>query len=91
MNLGTAIRTLRKEKGITQTEMARAVNMSKNAISLIELNTAWPHKTTIEAICKVLNVKIEYLLFLCIVDAEVHKDLKAPFKTLCDAMKVILS
>ena len=40
MNIGTAIKTLRKQKGWGQSELAEKCNISVNALSQIERNTS---------------------------------------------------
>lgn len=55
MNIGSAIRDLRKRKGLTQEELSAIAKISKNAMSSIE-NGARPSTETLKRLCKALDV-----------------------------------
>lgn len=90
MNIGTAIKTLRKQKGLSQKELGDASNLSVNALSLIETNVTFPQKTTIKSICDVLGVPIAYLLFFAISDEDIPEDKRLVFNSHSDAIKAVL-
>ena len=71
MDLGQAIKTLRKMKGISQKRLAEAAGISANALSSIERDEAWPTKTTINLICDALEVPTSCLLFASITEEDV--------------------
>lgn len=60
MELGTLIKKEIKKQGKTQKEIASIIGISNNAMSQICINAAFPHKETLEKICKCLNVKVEF-------------------------------
>lgn len=60
MNLGSSIKKEIKRQGKTQKEVAEFIGISNNAMSQICINATFPHKETLEKICKCLNVKIEF-------------------------------
>lgn len=90
MNIGTAIKTLRKQKGIGQTELAEKCNLSVNAISQIERNTSFPQKGTINNICEALEIPVSYLLYFSITDEDLPSDKKPVFNALDSAIKSLL-
>lgn len=90
MNIGLAIRTLRKERGITQKKLAFDCDLSANALSQIEIGESFPHKENINKICKVLNIPISYLLFFSIDDEDVPETKRAEFKSLNNALRTVL-
>jgi transcriptional regulator with XRE-family HTH domain len=60
MNLGELIKNEIKRQGKTQKGIAKIIGISNNAMSQICIDATFPHKETLEKICKCLNVKIEY-------------------------------
>jgi transcriptional regulator with XRE-family HTH domain len=61
-SLGPRVRTLRKERDLSQRELARLAGVSANAISLIERNEISPSVATLHRLATALNVKISYFL-----------------------------
>lgn len=58
MNTGTIIKDLRTKKGMTQEELAKKCNLSKNAIWNYENNKRTPNIPTLGKISKILGVSI---------------------------------
>lgn len=58
---GKRIRQARKEKGLTQRQLAEKVYVHQNMISAYECGTIIPPFTTVIAIAKVLNVSLDWL------------------------------
>ncbi len=56
------IRTIRLEKGLTQTELAESCNVSKSLISKIEFNKASLHLDLLIDIANALEVKVSEIL-----------------------------
>jgi transcriptional regulator with XRE-family HTH domain len=90
MKIGTAIKTIRKQKGLSQKDLSKLSSISVNALSLIETNSTFPQKTTIESISKSLGVPVSYLLFLSISDEDIPIEKRQIFNTLNSAMKQML-
>ncbi|MFC6861259.1 helix-turn-helix domain-containing protein [Zunongwangia atlantica] len=90
MNIGTAVKSLRKERGFGQRELAEKCDISVNALSQIETNATFPHKKTIEKICSALNIPVSYLLFFSIGDEDIPEDKKEAFNYLNGAVKNVL-
>ena len=62
--LGDMIKKLRLEKGITQDELAKKLNLSASTISLYENNMRDPDIRTLIDLSKVFDVTTDYLLEL---------------------------
>lgn len=90
MEIGTAIKTVRKKKKLSQKQVGEMAGISVNALSLIETNTTFPQKSTIKALADSLDVPVSYLLFFSINDEDVPQDKKEIFNTLHDAIKAVL-
>lgn len=74
MNIGRAIRLVRKQKGITQKKLADKCDLSYNALCRIELGDVFPKKENINKIAEKLEVPVSYILFLSIEEQDVPKD-----------------
>jgi XRE family transcriptional regulator, regulator of sulfur utilization len=90
MNIGSAIKILRKNKGISQKDFADKCEMSVNALCQIEVNNSFPQKSTIQKICEVLEIPTSYLLFFSISDEDIPKDKRFIFNTLSSTIKDLL-
>lgn len=62
MEFSEKIKRLRKEKGKTQMEVAKALNITKGAYSNYENNHAAPSKDTLNKLSEYFDVSIDYLL-----------------------------
>ena len=90
MEIGTAIKSLRKQKRIGQKELADLCDISVNALSQIEINASFPQKNTIRKICDAFNIPMAYLLLFSMSDEDVAEDKKTTFNVLNDALKKVL-
>ena len=61
MNLGERIITLRKERDISQTELARRLNVSRQAVSKWEQGTSSPDMAKLIQLAQILETDVEYL------------------------------
>ena len=62
MLLNTRLKELRKENGITQSELAKSLNISRSSIAMYENGERIPSYETLEVISDFFNVSILYLL-----------------------------
>jgi len=90
MEIGSAIREIRKSKGIKQNYLAKSCGMSVNAMSQIEKNKSFPHKKSIDKICKALGIPVACLLFFSIESSDMPKEKRIVFEALSDAIKSVL-
>ena len=63
INISKNIADLRKQKGITQEQLAVALNISPQAISKWETNTSFPDTQTLPLIAAYFEVSIDYLYY----------------------------
>ncbi len=63
INISTNIADLRRKKGITQEQLAIALNVSPQAVSKWETNTSQPDMMTIPLIADFFGVSIDYLYY----------------------------
>ncbi|MBU1692309.1 MAG: helix-turn-helix domain-containing protein [Gammaproteobacteria bacterium] len=62
MDIGSIIERLRKQKGLSQDELADKAGTTKSNLSRIEKDNQWPRPDTLEAITAALDIKV-YQLF----------------------------
>jgi len=60
--IGNRITELRKNKGWSQTELAKQINISKEAVGKYERNEAVPSVETAKKIADAFNVTLDYLV-----------------------------
>lgn len=73
-SMGERISTLRKEKEMTQKELADQLNITDKAVSKWERDLAYPDMGTLPKLAEILGVSIEDLLNYKAVSATGHKD-----------------
>ena len=61
MNIGERITTLRKEKDISQTELAKRLSVSRQAVSKWEQGTSTPDTERLIQLAEILDTEVEYL------------------------------
>lgn len=62
MFMGSRVKLLRKQKGLTQTELGNLINVTKVSISCYERNTRIPNLETFIDLINVLDTTPDYLL-----------------------------
>lgn len=62
MDLGKNIKSLRKEKGVTQIRLAEDLKISKATIAYYEVNKRQPNLEMLVKLAKYFNVSTDYLL-----------------------------
>ena len=61
-SMGDMISTLRKEKGMTQKDLADRLNITDKAVSKWERNLAFPDTATIPGLAEILGISVEELM-----------------------------
>lgn len=64
MELGGILKELRKEKGLTQTQLAQILCTTQDSISLWELGKSYPDVLMLIKMSKYFGVSCDYLLGL---------------------------
>lgn len=72
-SMGEIISTLRKEKGMTQKELADQLNITDKAVSKWERDVACPDVNTIPKLAEILGVSLEELMNAKSVQPSGHK------------------
>ena len=82
MNLGEAIKTIRRSRGILQKELAERIGISANALVSIEHDNSFPTKETIEKICAALDIPRSYLLLSCLEEEDIPEEKRILYRVL---------
>lgn len=72
-SIGKNISTLRKEKGMTQKELADKLNITDKAVSKWERDIAFPDTATIPKLAEILEVSVEELMNAKAIPVSEHK------------------
>ena len=72
-SIGEVISTLRKEKGMTQKELADKLNITDKAVSKWERDISFPDTATIPKLAEILEVSVEELMNAKTVPVSEHK------------------
>ena len=64
MTVGEKIKFLRKQKGITQGELAKELSVSKSTVAMYEIGKNFPNVEMLHKLCKALNTTGDYLIGL---------------------------
>lgn len=87
MNIGNAIKEIRKRKGILQKDLAGKVGISVNALCLIENEKTFPSMSNINKICEALGVAQSVLMFFSISEEDIPEHKRELFHTLAEPLK----
>ena len=87
MNIGSAIQTIRKAKGISQLELSEKIEISQAALSQIENGLKRPGTKTLDKICLILETPKSLLYVLSIGDEDVPESRKLMYEKLFPEIK----
>ena len=76
MNIGERIQSARKQKGLTQKELAQKLGLATGTIQQYELNKRQPRMELLKEIASVLDVEVGYLLGFSSVNFELVQAIK---------------
>ena len=79
MNLGGTIKAIRKQAGMSQGQLTAHTGLSQTSISQIENGVKRPSKSSLQKICKALEVPEAVLYILALEDKDVPKARKKLF------------
>lgn len=91
MNIGTTINQLRKERKLSQSELAQAAGITQTSLSQIENGQNRPNQKTLDAICKKLGIPEPLLYVLSLDENDVPAEKKAIFDTLYPLIKEMMT
>lgn len=90
MKLGEAIKLLRKEKGLTQRELAYKCEISTNALCSIEKDYSFPSKETVRKLAMAFSVPTAYILLISLTEEDVPESKRHVFKKIHELLKELL-
>ncbi len=87
MNLGYAIKTIRRQLGITQYELAERCNISQTSLSQIENCVKKPSDRTIKKVCHVLEIPESVIYILGMQETDVPSSRKSVYDLLFPSIR----
>jgi transcriptional regulator with XRE-family HTH domain len=90
MDLGTALKSIRKELKVSRVELAKRSDLSVTALYNIENNISFPPKETIEKLCSSLHIPVSYLMLYSLTEDDVPDDKRQFFKLAVGPVKAFL-
>jgi len=75
-SMGEIISSLRKEKGMTQKELAEKLGITDKAVSKWERNVSFPDTATIPKLAEILDVSVEELMNVKITPVSERRDME---------------
>lgn len=85
MDIGSKIRKVREAKELSQKQVALIIDMDQSQYSKIEKGKTDPTTSTLEKICKALNIEISELF----ASDEIFKDVDSGNKTIIEKLRLI--
>jgi len=71
MNIGAAIKSIRKKMGITQYELTEKCDLSQTSLSQIETGLKRPSQRTITKVCSVLDIPESIIYIVAMQESDV--------------------
>lgn len=90
MNLGSVIKTKRKELGLTQNEFCELIGLSQSYLSQVERGIYQLESKSIDVICEKLNISKAFLLWNSLEESDVHESKRSAFRVLKPAVDELL-
>ncbi|MES2701209.1 MAG: helix-turn-helix transcriptional regulator [Bacteroidota bacterium] len=87
MNIGSAIKSIRKKLSITQYELAERCNLSQTSLSQIETGVKRPSQRTINRVCAVLDIPESIIYIVAMQEADVPPSKKGIYELVYPSIK----
>ena len=87
MKIGTAIKSIRNNRHLSQNELAELCGLSQTALSQIEANKKRPGEKTLQKICNGLNIPVAVLYIIGLDETDVPEKRKEIFNLLYPSIK----
>ena len=91
MDLGTAIKKIRKHKKLTQGELSTMCGITQTYLSQIESNQKSPNLSTLKSISEQLNVPLPIIFFLSMTKDDVHPSKRKAFEMISPAINSLVN
>jgi transcriptional regulator with XRE-family HTH domain len=87
MNVGTAIKSIRKKLSVTQNELAEQCGLTQTSLSQIETGVKRPSHRTISKICRSLDIPESIVYILAMQEADIPPAKKEIYGLIYPSMK----
>jgi len=91
MDLGKVIKSIRKQKGLTQNEFASLCHITQTYLSQIENNLKEPNLSTLKSISENLNVPLPILFFLSMTEEDIQPNKRKAFRIVSPSVKSLVN
>lgn len=91
MDLGTAIKNQRKNRGLTQHEFAANCAITQTYLSQIENNQKEPNLSTLKVISENLDLPLPFLFFLSLSEDDVKSEKRDAFKVISPSINAFVN
>jgi len=90
MNLGQAIKDVRRIKGLNQGELAKAIGLTQTSVSQIEGNKKQPSQSTMKKICDALDTPQPLMYLMATEETDVPVSKRKLYKLLYPTIKSMI-
>src|ERR1700744_5184921 len=87
MNIGSAIKSIRKKLDITQYELAEKCALSQTSLSQIETGLKRPSQKTLTKVCTVLDIPESIIYIVAMQEADVPPSKKGVYELVYPSIK----
>ncbi|WP_299496595.1 helix-turn-helix transcriptional regulator [Mucilaginibacter sp.] len=91
MDLGAAIKSIRKQKGIKQNTFAELCDITQAYLSQIENNLKEPNLSTLKKIAEKLSIPLPILFFLSMDETDIPSDKKDAYSLIAPSVQSLLN
>lgn len=91
MNLGLAIKSIRKQKGLKQNQFAELCEITPSYLSQIENNNKEPNLSILKTISNKLGTPLPILFFLSLDNDDVNPEKKEAFEMIAPSIKSLVN
>ena len=91
MNIGSAIKHFRDERGLSQKALAEAVDITAPYLSLVESNQKVPTIALLEEVARAFDVPLPILMFFALEEKDVPVKKRTMFRSLIDPVRSMVS
>lgn len=91
MNIGSAIKHFRVQRGLSQKALAEAVDITAPYLSLVESNQKVPTIALLDEVARAFDVPLPILMFFALEEKDVPAKKRAMFKSLINPVRSMVS
>ena len=91
MDLGTAIKNIRRSKGIKQNTLAEMCDITPTYLSQIENNVKEPHMSVLKVIAEKLDLPLPVMFFLSLSTDDITPEKREAYKHLVPSINSMIS